>query len=96
MRKWVRRFLDEISVCRRVLADPRTPRRARWLLGAAVAYAVSPIDIIPDFIPVIGHLDDLVILPILIWLALRSLPPGLLAEHRSQTIRQDIVKGEEP
>lgn len=77
------RFRREIALYRRILADRRTPRRTRWLLAAAVAYAVSPIDIIPDFIPVIGYLDDLVILPLLVWLALRSLPPGLLAEHRA-------------
>lgn len=77
------RFKREIQVYRLVLADQRTPPRTRWLLGAAVAYAVSPIDLIPDFIPVIGHLDDAIILPLLVWLALRSMPPALLAEHRA-------------
>lgn len=76
------RFKAELALYRRILADPRTPRRARWLLGAAVAYALSPVDLIPDFIPVIGHLDDALILPLLVWLALRCLPPSLLAEHR--------------
>lgn len=81
------KFRREIQVYRRVLADPRTPTRTRWLLGAAVAYALSPIDLIPDFIPVIGHLDDAIILPLLVWLALRSMPSALLAEHRAEVAR---------
>lgn len=85
----IRQFRNEIAVYRRVLLDPRTPRRTRWLLGAAVAYAVSPIDLIPDFIPILGHLDDIVVLPVLIWLALRSMPPELLAEHRSKLTEEN-------
>ena len=75
-------FRKEIIVYRGIIADPRCPRAARWLLGGAVAYAVSPVDLIPDFIPVIGHLDDLVIVPLLVWLAMRSIPAELIEEHR--------------
>jgi uncharacterized membrane protein YkvA (DUF1232 family) len=49
-----------------------------------VAYALSPVDLIPDFVPVLGYLDDVVLLPVLIWLAVRMLPPGVLAECRLQ------------
>ena len=83
-RLFVRRFLQEIEFYRRVLAHPRTPRAARYILGAAIAYAVSPIDLIPDFIPVVGLLDDVVILPILIWLAIRLIPKDVIAECRSR------------
>jgi uncharacterized membrane protein YkvA (DUF1232 family) len=76
------RFRRELRLYRNILADPRTPRLTKVLLGAAVAYAVSPIDLIPDFIPVIGHLDDAVLLPLLIYLALKALPRPLLEEHR--------------
>lgn len=72
----------EIGFYRAVLADPRTPRAARWLLGLALTYAVSPVDLIPDFIPVLGHLDDVLLVPLLIWLALRLIPKDVIAEHR--------------
>lgn len=65
------------------MADARCPRMARWMLAAAVAYALSPIDLIPDFIPVLGQLDDLLILPLLVWLAIRMMPKSLIAEHRA-------------
>ena len=56
-------FMTEIKIYQAVLKDPRCPRPARWLLAAAIAYTISPIDLIPDFIPVIGHLDDILIVP---------------------------------
>jgi uncharacterized membrane protein YkvA (DUF1232 family) len=78
-----RAFRNEIGVYRSVMVDPRCPRIARWLLGAAVAYALSPIDLIPDFIPLLGHLDDFLILPLMVWLAIRLIPRELVAEHRN-------------
>lgn len=63
---------------------PATPWYAKLLVAAIVAYAFSPIDLIPDFIPVIGYLDDLVLLPIGIALAIKLIPPAVLAECRAQ------------
>jgi uncharacterized membrane protein YkvA (DUF1232 family) len=63
--------------------DPRTPWYAKWLVAAVVAYAVSPIDLIPDFIPVLGQLDDLVLLPIGIALAIRLVPKAVLEQKRA-------------
>jgi uncharacterized membrane protein YkvA (DUF1232 family) len=67
--------------CRR---DPRTPLSAKLLAGVVVAYAFSPIDLIPDFIPVIGYLDDLILVPLGIYLTLRLIPPPVLADARRQ------------
>ena len=82
LRKLAHVFREEAVVYKSVMADPRCPRVSRWLLGCAVAYALSPIDLIPDFIPVIGHLDDLLIVPLLVYLAVRMIPRELIAEHR--------------
>src|SRR6185295_20222114 len=62
--------------------DPRVPWYAKALAAAVVAYALSPIDLIPDFIPVLGYLDDLLLVPLGILLAIRLMPPDILAEHR--------------
>lgn len=66
---------------RRVAADPRTPRRARWWLIGLSIYVVSPIDPIPDFLPVIGHLDELVLVPIVLRHVKRMIPPEVWQEH---------------
>lgn len=68
--------------------DPRTPWPVRLLAMAVAAYALSPIDLIPDFIPVLGYLDDLLIVPLGILLVVRLIPPELLAEHRAAAARR--------
>jgi uncharacterized membrane protein YkvA (DUF1232 family) len=62
--------------------DPRVPWYAKLLAAAVVAYALSPIDLIPDFIPVLGQLDDLIIVPLGIALAIRLMPRSVYEEHR--------------
>ena len=64
--------------------DPRTPWVAKLLVAGIVAYALSPIDLIPDFIPVIGYLDDLILLPLGILWAIKLIPPAVLAECRAR------------
>lgn len=82
LRRAFRRLRREVAVYRLVLKDARTPWLARVLLGAAIAYLLSPIDLIPEFIPVIGQLDDLVIVPTLVFLALRLIPREVIADAR--------------
>lgn len=63
--------------------DPRTPWYAKALIFFVVAHTFSPIDLIPDFIPVLGYLDDLIITPGGLWLAVKLIPPGVMEEARS-------------
>lgn len=64
--------------------DPRTPWWIKALAGLVVAYALSPIDLVPDFIPVLGYLDDVLLLPGLIWLVVRLMPETLRADCRAR------------
>ena len=68
--------------------DPRLPWHVRLLALAVAAYALSPIDLIPDFIPVLGYLDDLLIVPAGIWLVVKLIPPPLMIEFRGQAARR--------
>lgn len=64
------------------LKDRRTPWYAKALAGVVVAYALSPVDLIPDFIPVLGYLDDLILVPAGIYLTFKLIPDAILEEHR--------------
>ena len=83
-RSRLRALKRESLVVYYVARDPRLPWHVRLLALAVAAYALSPIDLIPDFIPVLGYLDDLLIVPAGIWLVVRCVPPALMAEFREQ------------
>ena len=80
--QWAHALKRESLVLYYAVRDARTPWYAKVLAGAIVAYALSPIDLIPDFIPVLGYLDELLLLPAAIWLALRMVPEPVLADAR--------------
>jgi uncharacterized membrane protein YkvA (DUF1232 family) len=86
LRAWARRLKTEVYALYLAARDPRVPWYARVLLLAIVAYALSPIDLIPDFIPILGYLDDLILVPVGIWLALRMVPPGVMQECRARAV----------
>ena len=83
-RDWARRIKRDAVTLWFAKSHPRTPWAAKALGVFVVAYALSPIDLIPDFIPVLGYLDDVILLPVLIWCTVRLLPPDVLAECRQQ------------
>ena len=82
LKAWARALKSEVAVLYFVVRDPRTPVAAKFIAALVVAYALSPIDLIPDFIPVLGLLDDLVLLPLGIALALKLVPPEVLGDAR--------------
>jgi len=71
---------------------PGTPWYAKLLVAAIVAYALSPIDLIPDFVPIVGYLDDLILIPLGIALAIRMIPSSILEECRARS-RETLVSG---
>ena len=75
----------QVKYYRAVARHPRTPALSKWLLLAALAYLLSPIDLIPDWIPVIGYLDDVVIVPVLVALACALVPGDVRAECRKES-----------
>ena len=87
-KKIVRAFKRELIVYKRVLCDERTPRTAKIFLALAVGYLSMPFDLIPDFIPVLGYVDDIIIVPVLVYTALRFVPPELVSEHRERVFHE--------
>lgn len=81
-RAWARCIKRDAMTLWFARSHPGTPWYAKALGAFVLAYALSPIDLIPDFIPILGYLDDVVLLPVLIWLTIRLLPPDVLADSR--------------
>ena len=82
LRQWARELKRDVVALWLATRDPRVPFVAKLVAAATAAYALSPIDLIPDFIPVLGLLDDLILLPAGIWLALRLIPPDVMTDLR--------------
>jgi uncharacterized membrane protein YkvA (DUF1232 family) len=82
LRAWARLIRQDVVALFHAARDPRVPWYAKAVAAAVAAYALSPIDLIPDFVPILGYLDDLVIVPLGIYLAVRLIPPEIMAEHR--------------
>lgn len=78
-----KKFKMEIEVYKMVLEDKRTPKPGKIFLALAIGYLLLPFDLIPDFIPVLGHLDDVIIIPLLIYIALKLIPKEIIQEHRN-------------
>jgi len=92
LKGWARSLKTELYALYLAYRDPRVPCFARILALCVVGYAFSPIDLIPDPIPILGHLDDLIIVPVGIWLAVKLIPRDVLVECRKRA-RHEIRKG---
>lgn len=84
VRIWAIRIKRDVMTLWFARSHPDTPWHAKALGACAVAYALSPIDLIPDVIPILGYVDDVILIPVLIWLTVRLLPQHVLLESRAR------------
>lgn len=96
LRTWAAAIKRETLVVWFACRDPRTPWYAKGLAIMVVAYALSPIDLIPDFIPVLGLLDELLLLPAALWLVLRLVPAPVLADARAKEVAWSEARRQRP
>lgn len=94
LKQRARRLKSETLALYLAARHPQTPWYAKLLVGGIVAYALSPIDLIPDFIPVVGYLDDIILLPLGIALAIKMIPEAVLSECRARA--QDMLSNGKP
>jgi uncharacterized membrane protein YkvA (DUF1232 family) len=92
LKDWAKAITCDAHAVYLVARDPHTPWYAKALAVCVAGYALSPIDLIPDFIPVLGYLDDMVIVPLGILAVVKLVPPELMAEHR----RTAVLAGQKP
>lgn len=93
IKAWAKRLKRDVIALWIAARDPRVPISAKLVAGAVAGYALSPIDLIPDFIPIFGYLDDLIIVPLGIMLAVRLIPADLMVEFRQEAVsREDRPK----
>ena len=92
IRLWAAALRRDVAALILAVRDPRTPLTARIIAALVVAYALSPIDLIPDFVPVLGYLDDLIIVPLGLALVLRLIPAALMAEYRVSAMQQPVSR----
>src|SRR5256885_17039995 len=83
---WARAIRRDVVAVWIAARDPRVPWYAKALALAVAAYALSPIDLIPDFVPVLGYLDDLIIVPAGIAFVIWLIPPEIMAQHRATAL----------
>lgn len=96
LQDWARRLRRDAVTLWFALRHPQTPWFAKAMAFAVVAYALSPIDLVPDFIPLLGYLDDLLLLPGLIWLSVKLVPPLVLVQCRSRADEWMALTGRRP
>jgi len=88
LKTWARTIKRDVVALWIAARDPRVPWYAKAAAGAVAAYALSPIDLIPDFVPILGYLDDIIIVPLGIMLAVKLIPAELMIEFREEAIQR--------
>lgn len=89
LRAWAKTLKRDVVALHLAARDPRTPLGARILALAVLAYALSPLDLIPDFIPILGQLDDVIVVPLGIWLVVRMIPREVFTDARARAQDMD-------
>lgn len=96
LKDWAAHMMRDVVALYFAMGDPRVPWYAKAVAVFVVGYALSPIDLIPDFIPVIGYLDDLILVPIGIWVLLKLIPHDIMEEMRAraeeETVEADLPR----
>jgi uncharacterized membrane protein YkvA (DUF1232 family) len=93
LREWARAIKRDVVALSIAGRDPRVPWYVKAAAGVIAAYALSPIDLIPDFVPVLGYLDEVILLPVAIALVIRMIPDPLMAEFREEAQRRSERPG---
>jgi uncharacterized membrane protein YkvA (DUF1232 family) len=96
LKRWAAELKTQLLTLWLCRNHPDTPWTAKALAVLVVAYAFSPIDLVPDFIPMLGYLDDLIIVPLGIYIALRLIPPHVLDDARQQALEWEASRRERP
>ncbi|HZP86830.1 MAG TPA: YkvA family protein [Burkholderiales bacterium] len=96
LRAWARALKHDVLALWFACRDPRTPLLPKLLASLIVAYALSPIDLIPDFIPVLGFVDELILLPGALYLVLKLIPPPVMHDARNQARAWLDAKRDQP
>jgi uncharacterized membrane protein YkvA (DUF1232 family) len=96
VRDWAKTLKRQVMVLWFACRHPATPWLPKLVAIAVVAYALSPIDLIPDFIPILGYLDDAILLPLGIWLVIRLLPTPVLEQCRQQAAEWESSQAPRP
>lgn len=91
LKERARKLKKDIPAIFLALKDKETPAAAKIAAGITIAYALSPIDLVPDFIPVLGYLDDVIVLPLLVAVAIKLIPKDVLERNRKRSDRKSVV-----
>jgi uncharacterized membrane protein YkvA (DUF1232 family) len=96
LKAWAQALKRDVMTLWFALKHPQTPWYARLFAAIVTAYALSPVDLIPDFIPILGYLDDLILVPVGVWVLLRMVPELVLADSRAQAQRWFLEQQRKP